>query len=227
MSIRKFAQWSFTNLGNFLTLCGWFVSAGFFPALLKLSTGATLLQYGIAAVAGLIAFAVFRVCWNGARILKANAIARERLSSESSSFDPMAREFVDKRLFLRDLVPPGRRRLDGRKFLRCEIIGPGNIVVMLRSDETQPWPIFQHNIFNDVDMVQIAKAKLSNTAIYFPDCDFEHCHFFNVNLMFFERQNENWWWITPDPAQPTLLPDGAATAAVAFDSLEAENEQNE
>jgi hypothetical protein len=212
--LRAISRWIWSNLGNFALVIGWLVSLGFFPTLLAMGKGASPITYGLAAAAGLLIFALVRTLWNGARLLKSTAKARERLTGASSGFDPMARVFEDKRLFLRDLVPVGRRRLDGRKFLRCEIIGPGNIVVALRANDTDPFPVFKHNWFNDVDMIQIVPGVESKNAIYFFDCDFEGCYFYNVNLLFFERINsDTWWWITPDATQPRLIEGGALSIA--------------
>lgn len=203
--MRKLIKWLWDSSGNMLTVVGWLVSIGFFPTLLSLTREASPLAYGIASVVGMLAFAAFRLIWNGARVLKANAKARERLSSGSSVFDPMETVFQNKRLFLRDLVPPGRRAIKGRKFINCEIIGPGSLVVSLRTDDTKPYPPFQENIFWDVDMIQVEPGKLSNNAVYFPDCGFEGCHFYNLNLHFYERMTEEWYWITPDFKQPRLI----------------------
>ena len=105
------------------------------------------------------------------------------------------------------MVQPGRRQVKGRKFINCEIIGPGNIVVSIRSVENLPYPQFVKNTFYDVDCIQIQDGIISNNATYFVDCDFDGCDFYHVNLLFFRRAISNWHWITPLVAETPLLED--------------------
>ncbi|WP_397603386.1 hypothetical protein [Sphingorhabdus sp.] len=131
MEWKSIGRWCWRNLGNFALIGGWLVSAGFFPFLLTTAQGVTPLGYGIASVAGLLSFAVGRAFWMAARNWKLDAKIKDRLSSDSSPFDPMATVFENKRIFLKDLAPAGRRFVLKKKFINCEIIGPGNIVVAL------------------------------------------------------------------------------------------------
>jgi hypothetical protein len=131
-----------------------------------------------------------------AQLWRVEAKFKELLSGDSSKFDSMQQLFQDKRVFLRDLVPPGGRIIKGRKFINCEIIGPGNMIVMLKLDK-QSYPTFKDNTYHNVDFIQIDENKQSNTAIYFYDCDFDGCNFYSVNLLFYTRITEEWAWITP------------------------------
>ncbi len=142
------------------------------------------------------------------RLWMVNMRFRARLQSDSSPFDPMATVYHDKRLFLKDLAPPGRREIKGKTFKNCEIIGPGNIVVALRSNELKPFPEFVNNVYYDVDCIQIQPGVLSNNAIYFGDCDFDGCQFYNLNLLFYHRMTDSWHWITPIVAETHLLESG-------------------
>lgn len=180
------------------------MSAGAFPALLALTHATTPIGYGLGAATGILLFAVFRLCWSGALLLKATAIARERVSSDSSPFDPLDQVYRDKRLFLRDLAPMGRKSVSGRRFINCEIIGPGNLVLSLRSSEHVPWPDIRNNTFHDVDFIQIAPGCKPLNAILFPDCHFDGCNLYNLNLLFYDRMREDWNWITNATAQLQL-----------------------
>ena len=146
-----------------------------------------------------------------AKLWKLDLKNRERLAGDGSSFDPMASVYQNKRLFLRDLVPPGRRFLAEKKFIECEIIGPGNIVVALNKKDGSG-SIFRGNTYHDVDCIQIVSDKHSLNATYFPGCDFDGCNFFNINLLFYTRVQDSWNWITPLADSPPLLtgPDDAA-----------------
>ena len=202
--IKKASAWLWNNFDRVTLLGGWAVSAGFLPYLLSLNHGVTPVGYGIASIIGILAFATFRALWVRARLWAIDVKHREILSADSSAFDPMAGIYQSKRLFLKDLVPLGRRFVGERKFINCEIIGPGNIVVALGKPNGLP-AIFQNNIFYDVDCVQITSEKNSLNAIYFPGCDFDGCSFFNLNLLFYERSHDNWNWITPISDSPPLL----------------------
>lgn len=190
------------------------MSAGFFPAVIAATSSATPLGYAIGAVAGLLAFIVGRALWMAGRNWKVDAKIKERLSSDSSPFEPMARVYENKRLFLKDLIPPGGAVIVGRTFINCEIIGPGNIVVNLRSSEKLPFPVFRGNLHVDVDFVQIDTKVTTKNAIHFPDCGFDGCTFYKVNLLFYQRHPADVGdpmhapWITPQFAPMALIEDG-------------------
>jgi hypothetical protein len=158
MDWKPIIKWFWGNLSNFALLGGWGVSAGILPYLLSFNHGVTPVGYGLAAITGILSFAAFRAMWVKARIWTLEAKHREIIGADSSAFDPMASIYQNKRLFLRDLVPPGRRFLQDRKFINCEIIGPGNIVVALNKTNGQA-AIFQNNFYNDVDFIQIVSEK--------------------------------------------------------------------
>lgn len=121
------------------------------------------------------------------------------LLGEGSAFDPMARVYENKRLYLKDLAPLGRNNVDRKKFVNCEIIGPGNIVVCLMAPGDTHYPQFAKNIYHDVDFIQIDLDRQTRNAIYFNGCDFDGCNFYTLNLLFYNRQawGENSPWITP------------------------------
>lgn len=71
----------------------------------------------------------------------------------------MTRVYENKRLYLSDLAPLGRDHVNRKKFVNCEIIGPGNIVVCLRAPGDQHFPQFTKNLYHDVDFIQIDMEK--------------------------------------------------------------------
>lgn len=208
MNWKTLGKWIWNNLGNITILGGWMVSAGILPFLISFNSGVTPIGYGIASIGGLLSFALLRALWARARLWSLEAKHRELLASSSSPFDPMASVFQGKRIFLRDLVPAGRRFVQDKKFINCEIIGPGNVVVALNKSNGLA-SIFQSNIFHDVDCIQIVAEPQSLNAIYFPGCDFDGCQFFNINLLFYRRTNDNWNWITPASDSPPLIGDAS------------------
>jgi hypothetical protein len=117
----------------------------------------------------------------------------------------MARVLENKRIHLRDLIPPGRRHIQQKKFINCEIIGPGNLLLGLRLTDASPQPDFKNNRFYDVDFVEIDPSTAPETAISFFDCDFDGCHLYSLTLFFYTRFRDDWNWITPRTDSPRLL----------------------
>lgn len=204
--LKKGIGWVWSHLGTITLVAGWVMSVTIPPWILSLSEWANTnpILYVVAAVSGALAFLAGRALWWKGRELRYSAKFKERLTSSSSAFDPMAKSYQDKQLFLRDFVPPGRRLVQNIKFTNCEIIGPGNIVVALDSEQGRS-PLFRGNTYYDVDCIQIQRGVLSNNAIYFPGCDFDGCDFHNINLLFFERVAPDWHWITPLADQQVLI----------------------
>ncbi|MBX3561029.1 MAG: hypothetical protein KF780_04360 [Sphingomonas sp.] len=161
--------------------------------------------------AGLIALLVYAgvtALFARAKLWRIEARHQSRLMGDSSPFDPMDTVYRDKRLFLRDLAPLGRREVKGKKFINCEIIGPGNAVLDIRSGDNRPFPTMKDNWFYDVNFIQIdlnqEGGRTLHNVVFFPDCDFEGCSLYTMNLLFVHRSNEGFNWITPSVSAPTL-----------------------
>lgn len=185
-----------------------------------LSTGVAWINENLGAwgwlMSGVLAFAVSSAgigLLARARLWRLEAQARARVEDISSPFDPMNRVHEDKRLYLRDLAPLGRRSVIGKKFINCEIIGPGTVILGLRSSDQKPWPTFHMCETFDVDCVEIDAARQSALAISFPDCDFEGCRFYHMTMLFMGRTNDTLNWITPDFRQPPLGLEDQSNAA--------------
>ena len=131
------------------------------------------------------------------RLLRVEARTRERIAGDGSPFDPMERVYRNKRLYLRDLAPLGRKRVKDKKFINCEIIGPGTAIIGLDTDPSNARSIMRDCNTFDVDCIQIDTERVSHLAIGFWDCDFEGCDFYHMTLLFMHRSNETLHWITP------------------------------
>lgn len=132
------------------------------------------------------------------KLWRLQAKERARIMGDSNPFDPMARVYENKRLYLRDLAPVGRKKVIDKRFIGCEIIGPGTAVIGLRSHNDKPFPQMKNCNTFDVDVVQINPACNSFLAVDFVDCDFDGCNFYHMTLLFTGRENQNLNWITPD-----------------------------
>ncbi|MDP3677107.1 MAG: hypothetical protein Q8R44_18725 [Novosphingobium sp.] len=203
--LKTKVAWLWNNFDRFALLGGWAMSAGVLPYLLSFNEGVTPIGYGLAVVVGVLSFAAFRAMWSRARLWKIQAIERERVAGESSPFDPMEQVYRDKRIYLRDLAPLGRKVVAQKKFFNCEIIGPGTAVIGLDSNPQQRRSFMRDCNTHDVDCIEIDPSVSSNLAISFWDCDFDGCNFYHMTLLFISRSNDTLHWITPDYRQPSLI----------------------
>ncbi|GAA4750212.1 hypothetical protein GCM10023264_15900 [Sphingomonas daechungensis] len=173
-------------------------------------------QYGAWGwfTAGLLAFFVSSISFGAiarTKLWRIEAKHRARLTGDSSPFDPMATVYENKRLYLRDLAPLGRRYVLGKRFIDCEIIGPGVAMVGITSDPSKPSLMRNSHTLDGVDCIEVDPdpARRSTQAIEFVDCDFDGCKFYHMSLLFSARENETLHWITKD-ARQALLPKDAA-----------------
>jgi len=207
--VKRLPKLAWSNFDKVALLAGWVMSVTLPPWLLSFSKGATPIEYF--AVVGLTIVGIVLIWAASARAtlwrIEARRIAK--IEGDSSRFDPMAMVYQDKRLYLRDLAPLGRRQVVQKKFLNCEIIGPGTIMVGLRSSDQLPFPIMKDTHTFDVDCIEVdpspGPGRGSQLAVSFVDCDFEGCRFYHLTLLFTGRDNENLNWITPDFRQLHLI----------------------
>jgi hypothetical protein len=178
----------------FSTPVDWISQFGWFGIIVSGLVGYAIAAFGMAQTAK-------------ARLNRMYAEHRAVIHGESSSsFDPLAKVYENKRLYLRDLAPVGRRFVKGKTFINCEIIGPGSAVLGTRSSEHMPFPSIRDSAAYDVDCIEIDPSKESMLAIGFPDCDFIGCQFFHMTLLSAQRDNDTLHWITKDSRQ-ALLPE--------------------
>lgn len=180
-------------------------------------------------LSGLIGFAVTSFGLSQAarwKLYRVEAKNRARLMGDGSPFDPMARVYENKRIYLRDLAPLGRRQVRGKTFINCEIIGPGTAVLLLQSDLTKPPHAFTGNNTFDVDCIEIDPAVESYLAIAFWDCGFTDCNFYHMSLLFLARQNESLHWITKDSRQAMLTAEQGAVAILENAAEESNADQS-
>jgi hypothetical protein len=196
-----------------------------------LSTGVTWIShFGLFGwfVSGLLTFVISAIGFAVAartRLWRLDARLREKLKEGSSPFDPMARVYQNQRLFLSDLIPPGRTTMTGRKFINCEIIGPGDVIAAIKSATASAFPVFQHNIFHNINFIQIAPGVVPFDVKVFFDCDFQGCDFYFLNLLFYERGPDSpWHWITPALPEALPPPDPAVVSELGEGGLSGKKE---
>jgi len=159
---------------------------------------------------GLLGFAAASVSLAYASKWRLNRLEtkqRERISGQSSPFDPMAHVLQGKRLYLRDLAPAGRRNVANKRFIDCEIIGPGVVMLGMQTDPNKPGLMRNCRTLDGVDVFEIDPNRESQQAIKFWDCDFDECKFYYMSMLFTGRQNETLHWMTkPLPAPMGEIP---------------------
>lgn len=170
-------------------------------------------QFGAFGIftAGLVGFVLASVGLAQAtkwRLYRHELKQRAKISGDSSPFDPMATVYENKRLYLRDLAPMGRRYVVAKRFINCEIIGPGVAMVGMASDPSKPPLMRNSHTLDGVDCIEVdpSPERRSTQAIEFVDCDFDGCKFYHMSLLFTGRDNEGLHWITRRSEQ-MLLPD--------------------
>lgn len=89
-------------------------------------------QYGAlgwwsAALLGALLFSAISLTLAVARYAWVHAKARNKWVEKTDEFNPMDRDFKDKRLLLSDLMHPLNKNIKGKRFYDCELIGPQNI----------------------------------------------------------------------------------------------------
>ena len=122
--------WQFAPPGFFALIGGYLAWFSHFSALVWFASGVVtfvVTAFGFGVIAR-------------TKLWRLDAKHRERVGGDSSAFDPMAKVHQNKRLFLRDLAPLGRQIVSDKKFINCEIIGPGNVIAAVRSKDTLPFP---------------------------------------------------------------------------------------
>jgi hypothetical protein len=196
--------WPLIPAGAIGVITGWLASGaswiGAFGTLGWLTVGFAFFA------ASYLTFAFGSAALSRSKLWRIEVRERGRLAGESPSFDPMSTVYRDKQLYLRDLAPMGRKQVIGKRFINCELIGPGTAVLGMKSDIHGPDYLMRKVRTFDVDCIQIVAEPRSQLAIEFVDCDFDECKFYHMTLLFFERSNDTLHWITPDLRPPALLP---------------------
>lgn len=203
--IKSFGRWCWGNFDKVALAAGWLMSITLPPWLLSYSKNATPIGYFAATGITILVLIVIWAMASRAMLWQIQTKRAARLEGDSSAFDPMARVYHDKRLYLRDLAPLGRRQVVGKTFVNCEIIGPGTATLGMRSSDSVAEPVLKNCNTFDVDVVEITEAHNSQLAVSFYDCDFDGCRFYHMTLLFTGRKNDRLNWITPDFRQLSLL----------------------
>ena len=95
----------------------WIAQYGWFGWWCMFMVGAAV----VSAVVALISFAK-------ERLVRARAV--QHWSQVVDNINPLDHQFHRKRIRISDLAPPVSKKIEGKRFTDCELIGPSNIVIL-------------------------------------------------------------------------------------------------
>ncbi|WP_018407543.1 hypothetical protein [Methylocystis rosea] len=133
---------------------------------------------------------------------------------EGQRINPLDIHYLNKRINLRDLLPPGPGIIENKTFENCELVGPLNIFPVNC--------ILQRNLYTAVDYIVVdneksRSGKILNAAI-FNNCRFLNCKIYFVSFLIMEESFEvfdSWGgcnWITQTPKEGVQLAAGTSPA---------------
>lgn len=157
-----------------------------------------------AGFAGLFvsAFSIYII--TAIRFLLTKAHVLKTFYANSDKINPLDLHFLNKRINLKDLLPPGPGIVENKTFENCELVGPLNIF---------PFQcLLQRNLYTAVDFIvvdnQKAKTHAITNAAEFRNCRFLNCKIYFVSFLVMEDAYKifdsyggcNWITKTPEHA---------------------------
>lgn len=215
--IRRAISWCWTHFSNIAMLIGWAMSFAL-PA--WATYAANLFQqyfplsWVIAGFIGAGAWVLFLRTYQSARRMRLMNQYYEDVRRTSDTVNPLETVFTNKRINIRDLMPPIGSEIRGRTFVKCDIVGPANLVVW---DDVNISEASGQN----VDGVLLSENPRYFNSIFLVKCDFRQCMFYNITFLVHRSQYHYFNsalvvpWITdiPQELQPQLnLPAPASPA---------------
>ncbi|MXP15027.1 hypothetical protein GRI44_09735 [Altererythrobacter confluentis] len=117
--------------------------------------------------------------------------------------NPVDQEFTRKRIKFSDLASPITERVEGKRFVECEIIGPVNVVMLASHNGAGA---IRNCELSSVCAILVKDGVPSINTLVLQDCEFIRCKIHQVTLLFPEEAYE--WanerlpglvWLTPAP----------------------------
>lgn len=153
------------------------------------------------------------------KIAMININITKKFYENGDKINPLDKHFLNIRIHLRDLLPPGPGIIEGKTFENCELIGPLNIFPFQCA--------ISGNLYTAVDYIVVDNqkaidGKILNSAI-FKDCRFLNCKIFFVSFLVMENSFEVFDatggcnWITGTPRDKEQLSLGIENAEIGTD----------
>ncbi len=145
--------------------------------------------------------------WNARRSVEKATERYIEARVSKSTVNPLDVAFTSQRIDFRDLIRPLTSEVKGKTFVRCQIIGPMNVVLLGSTNLANPNGIACEAVYTNNDVY------ISN-AINIIDCDFRDCEFFNITFMVTPDSYPHFThqiltnWITTNPFNYTRFENG-------------------
>ncbi len=158
------------------------------------------LSWVVAGFSGAFLFLFLVLLYQGFVRVKLRNDLFTRLSRSTDAVNPLDRAFHEKRIQIRDILPPVGKRITGRSFLDCDIVGPANLVIWSGNSINNPGG-------ECVDAVLLKEDVTPLNGIVLHDCDFRNCKFYNITFLVYPGQYEGFDshlrvpWVTEIPAE--------------------------
>lgn len=124
---------------------------------------------GLAFALILVAASVFRLFW-------AKSSAYAKWKRDVDTINPMDTEFNRKRVLIADLADPINKRVKGKIFTNCDLIGPANLIFIGKGSISNVG-------FIDCDLIEIKPGAKIYNSIVFEDCTIEKCRIGKCTLL--------------------------------------------
>ncbi len=206
---KRASLWAWDGLGNIVWITG-IIASYSLPAWAVHATGIMAkfapLSWVCSGFIGAMLFSGMYALCGWAKNQYVTAAAKAQYYRQTDRFNPMDAIFQNQRIAISDLANPMEQVVRNKKFLGCEMIGPANLLLLVTHPNAGK---FIANNLTKFDAVIIADDAVPESVLEFVDCDFERCAFYNVVLLFREKDAaeantavRGMHWISPNSPTP-------------------------
>lgn len=134
-------------------------------------------------MAGLVGFflasvSLGAVSWARQRwVISAAAV---RLAERTDTANPLQREFHKLKINLQDMAHPITRQIRNKRFMDCQILGPGVLVIQNKN-------IISYCELTNCDAVKTSQGTMIYNGLLLDECEFLRCEF--INFIFVASDN--------------------------------------
>jgi hypothetical protein len=153
----------------------------------------------VAGFCGAAVWQLFRLIGSVSQRIRVRARYDARLLEHGGTFNPLDKTFERRRIYLNDFALPSSPFIEGKTFIDCDIIGPGNMYLR------------RGNSVNEhrepaVDGVCLHSNASVLNGFIFDNCIFRNCSFQRISIFasietwLIWRRNQSVRWISPAPS---------------------------
>lgn len=108
-------------------------------------------------------------------VSRAEASAVERWKQVVDTVNPLQQEFHKQRIRLTDLAHPVSKRISGKKFTGCQLVGPANVAIVDRVT-------LMNSGFNSCDMILVKQEVFMRNGIALEACSIFDCELIECTI---------------------------------------------